>query len=143
VRVEEGLDLATIAHYVNKLALFRGQWGYSRRGLTREEWQALVEREAEPVFRRLLREAMEEGWLRPKVLYGFFPVAREGEELLVFSPETGEVLERFAFPRQKGGGLSLVDYFRARFAPPLGDEAEWLPAFEAGARDVLGVQLVT
>ncbi|UZX14953.1 methionine synthase [Thermus sp. PS18] len=143
VRVEENLDLATIAHYVNKLALFRGQWGYSRRGLTREEWQALVEREAEPVFRRLLREAMEEGWLRPKVLYGFFPVAREGGELLVFSPKTGEVLERFAFPRQKGGGLSLVDYFRPRFAPPLADEDRWLPAYEAGARDVLGVQLVT
>ncbi|WP_038057007.1 methionine synthase [Thermus amyloliquefaciens] len=143
VRVEEGLDLATIAHYVNKLALFRGQWGYSRKGMSREAWQALVEREAEPVFRRLLKEALEEGWLRPKVLYGFFPVAREGEEVWVFSPETGEVLERFAFPRQRGGGLSLVDYFRPRFAPPLGDEEGWLPAYEAGARDVLGVQLVT
>ncbi|WP_105317836.1 methionine synthase [Thermus tenuipuniceus] len=143
VRVEENLDLATIAHYVNKLALYRGQWGYSRKGLSREEWQALVEREAEPVFRRLLKEAMEEGWLRPRVLYGFFPVAREGEELWVFSSETGEVLERFAFPRQKGGGLSLVDYFRPRFAPLLADEEGWLPAYEAGARDVLGVQLVT
>jgi 5-methyltetrahydrofolate--homocysteine methyltransferase len=145
VRKEEGLDLPTIAHYVNKLALFRGQWGYSRKGLSREAWRALVEREAEPVFQRLLKEAMEEGWLAPKVLYGFFPVAREGEELLVFSPETGEVLERFRFPRQKGGGLSLLDYFRPRFAPPLGDEAAWMPeaAFQAGARDVLGVQLVT
>ena len=145
VRKEEGLDLHTIAHYVNKLALYRGQWGYSRKGLSREAWQALVEREAEPVFRRLLKEAREEGWLRPRVLYGFFPAAREGEELLVFNPETGEVLERFPFPRQKGGGLSLVDYFRPRFAPPLGDEAAWMPeaAFQAGARDVLGVQLVT
>jgi 5-methyltetrahydrofolate--homocysteine methyltransferase len=143
VRKEEGLDPHTIAHYVNKLALYRGQWGYSRKGLSREAWQALVEREAEPVFRRLLKEAREGGWLKPRVLYGFFPVAREGEELLVFSPKTGEVLERFPFPRQKGGGLSLVDYFRPRFAPPLGDEAAWLPAFQAGARDVLGVQLVT
>ncbi|TBH21786.1 methionine synthase [Thermus thermamylovorans] len=143
VRVEEGLDLATIAHYVNKLALFRGQWGYSRKGMSREAWQALVAREAEPVFQRLLREAQAGGWLRPRVLYGFFPVAREGEELLVFSPETGEVRERFRFPRQRGGGLSLLDYFRPRFAPPLGDEAAWLPAYEAGARDVLGVQLVT
>lgn len=145
VRVEEGLDLATIAHYVNKLALYRGQWGYSRKGLSREAWQALVEREAEPVFQRLLKEAREEGWLTPKVLYGFFPVAREGEALLVFSPETGEVLESFRFPRQQGGGLSLVDYFRPRFAEPLADEEAWMPeaAFRAGARDVLGVQLVT
>jgi 5-methyltetrahydrofolate--homocysteine methyltransferase len=143
VRKEEGLDLPTIAHYVNKLALFRGQWGYSRKGLSREAWQALVEREAEPVFRRLLKEAREEGWLRPRVLYGFLPVAREGEELLVFHPGTGEVLERFHFPRQKGGGLSLLDYFRPRFAPPLGDEEAWLPAYGQGARDVLGVQLVT
>ncbi|KHG65861.1 5-methyltetrahydrofolate--homocysteine methyltransferase [Thermus sp. 2.9] len=143
VRVEADLDLPTIAHYVNKLALYRGQWGYSRKGMSREAWQALVEREAEPVFRRLLKEAMEEGWLRPKVLYGFFPVAREGEELLVFSPQTGEVLERFRFPRQRGGGLSLVDYFRPRHAEPLGSEADWLPAYAQGARDVLGVQLVS
>ncbi len=145
VRREAGLDLYTIAHYLNKLALYRGQWGYSRKGLSREAWQALVEREAEPVFQRLLKEAKEEGWLAPKVLYGFFPVAREGEELLVFHPGTGEVLERFRFPRQRGGGLSLLDYFRPRFAPPLGDEEAWMPeaAFRMGARDVLGVQLVT
>ncbi len=143
VRQEEGLDLYTIAHYVNKLALYRGQWGYSRKGLSREEWQALVEREAEPHFRRLLKEAQEEGWLVPRVRYGFFPAAREGEELWVFSPETGEVLERFRFPRQKGGGLSLVDYFRPRFAPPLGDEEGWLPAYAQGARDVLALQIVT
>uniref|UniRef100_UPI00307EE33F methionine synthase n=1 Tax=Thermus sp. TaxID=275 RepID=UPI00307EE33F len=143
VRQEEGLDLFTIAHYVNKLALYRGQWGYSRKGLSQKEWQALVEREAEPHFRRLLREAKEEGWLTPRVRYGFFPAAREGEELLVFNPETGEVLERFHFPRQKGGGLSLVDYFRPRFAPPSGDEEGWLPAYAQGARDVLAVQIVT
>uniref|UniRef100_A0A7C2C316 Methionine synthase n=2 Tax=Thermus islandicus TaxID=540988 RepID=A0A7C2C316_9DEIN len=145
VRVEEGLDLATIAHYVNKLALYRGQWGYSRKGMDREAWQALAAREAEPAFRRLLKEAREEGWLTPRVLYGFFPVAREGEALLVFSPETGEVLETFRFPRQRGGGISLVDYFRPRFAKALGDEEAWMPpeAFRAGARDVLGVQLVT
>ncbi|KGQ22839.2 methionine synthase [Thermus filiformis] len=142
VRVEEGLDLATIAHYVNRLALYRGQWGFSRGGLSREEWEAYVKREADPVFRRLLAEAMAEGWLRPRVLYGFFPVAREGEELWVYSPE-GELLEKLRFPRQRGGGISLVDYFRPRFAEPLSDEADWLPGYEEGARDVLGVQLVT
>ncbi len=143
VREEWGLDLGTIAHYVNRLALYRGQWGYSRKGLTREEWEALVAREAEPVFRRLLKEAQAEGWLRPRVLYGFFPAAREGEEVLVFHPETGEVLERFRFPRQRGGGISLVDYFRPRSAPPLGDEADWLPAYGEGARDVVAFHLVT
>lgn len=103
VRVEEGLDLATIAHYVNKLALYRGQWGYSRKGLSREAWQALVEREAEPVFQRLLKEAMAEGWLEPKVLYGFFPVAREGGGASRLLPRDGEVLERFRFPGRRAG----------------------------------------
>lgn len=143
VRKEEGLDLATIAHYVNRIALYRGQWGFSRGGLSKEKWEAYVRKEADPVFRRLLEEAIGEGWLRPRVLYGFFPVAREGEGLLVFHPETEEILEVFQFPRQKGGGLSLVDYFRPRYAPPLADEEAWLPAFRQGARDVLGVQLVT
>ena len=143
VRLEEDLDLATIAHYVNRLALYRGQWGFSRGGLSKEEWEAYVRKEADPIFKRLLEEAMREGWLSPRVLYGFFPVAREGESLLVFDPRTGEVLEAFHFPRQQGGGLSLVDYFRPRHAPPLKDEEAWLPGFAQGARDVLGVQLVT
>lgn len=97
------MDLATIAHYVNKLALYRGQWGYSRKGLSREAWQALVEREAEPVFQRLLKEAMAEGWLEPKVLYGFFPVAREGRSFSSSPQRRGRCWNASASPGRRAG----------------------------------------
>jgi len=139
------LDLFTVARYLNENALFRGQWGYKRGRLSPEEHRDLIEREARPRLRRWLERAAAENLLEPRVVYGFWPAAREGDEVALFDPETGAELERFAFPRQAGGGLSLADYFRPRGAEPLGEEEEWLPpaAYAAGARDVMALMAVT
>ncbi|WP_457630068.1 methionine synthase [Oceanithermus sp.] len=144
--VEPGeLDLFTIARYLNENALFRGQWGYKRGRQDPAGYRELLEREARPRLRRWLERAAREGLLEPRVVYGFWPAAREGDGVVVFDPASGDVLERFHFPRQRGGGLSLADYFRPRGAEPLGDEDGWLPeaAWEAGARDVLALMAVT
>jgi 5-methyltetrahydrofolate--homocysteine methyltransferase len=41
--------------------------------------------------------------------------------------------------------LCISDFFRPRYAEPVGDERGWMPqtAWENGARDVLGCQIVT
>ncbi|PZA07209.1 methionine synthase [Meiothermus sp. PNK-Is4] len=148
-----GLDLGVIAQYVNKNALFRGQWGFRRGEMDKAEYAAKLEREAEPIFRQLLEQAMHEGTLEPAVAYGFWPVASDKNKLIVFDPQSGEELFAFDFPRQMGtaarGGASrhlcIADFFRPRYADPLGDEESWMPraAWENGARDVLGCQVVT
>lgn len=142
------LDLGVIAQYVNKNALFRGQWGFRRGEMDKAEYAQKLEREAEPIFRELLEQAMREGMLEPAVAYGFWPVASDKNRLIVFDPETGAELFAFNFPRQMGEGsrhLCIADFFRPRHADPLGDEASWMPkaAWENGARDVLGCQIVT
>ncbi|WP_293181122.1 vitamin B12 dependent-methionine synthase activation domain-containing protein, partial [Oceanithermus sp.] len=139
------LDLFTIARYLNENALFRGQWGYKRGKLSPKEHHELIEREARPRLRRWLERAAREELLVPRVVYGFWPAAREGDEVIIFDAETGAELERFAFPRQAGGGLSLADYLRPRGAEPLADEASWIPesAWEMGARDVMALMAVT
>ncbi|HEU4743131.1 MAG TPA: methionine synthase [Meiothermus sp.] len=145
---EGELDLATIARYVNKNALFRGQWGFRRGEMDKAEYAQKLEREAEPIFRELLDQAIKEGTLEPAVVYGFWPVASDKNNLIVFDPQTGAELFTFNFPRQMGENsrhLCISDFFRPRYAEPVGDERGWMPqtAWENGARDVLGCQIVT
>ena len=143
------LQLATIANYLNPNALFRGQWGF-RQGqtLSKEQWQELVEREAEPVLKRLVAETTQHGHLQPAVVYGYWPCASERNDLVLFDPDSGAETARFNLPRQtsaNGRNLCISDWFRPLGAPALGDEQSFIPAaaWANGARDVLGCHVVT
>ncbi|MCX7782011.1 MAG: methionine synthase [Meiothermus sp.] len=149
-RVVDGgeLEIGVISRYVNKNALFRGQWGFRKGEMSQPEYEAYLERLAEPMFEDMVLQAMGEGWLEPTVVYGYWPVASHKNDLIVFDPEFGAELFRFNFPRQMGRGsrhLCIADFFRPRFAEPLGNEREWFPpaAWDNGARDVLAAQVVT
>jgi len=135
------LPLAEIARFLNKRALFRGQWGFKRGETPEGEYRALLLREAEPVLKDLL--ARGEALLEPQVAYGYFPVAREGETLLAFTPE-GEILARIPFPVSEKG-LSIARYHLPRFGPVLEGVQDWMPegALLAGARDVAVFFVVT
>ncbi len=142
------LEIGVISRYVNKNALFRGQWGFRKGEMSQAEYEAYLERLAEPMFEEMVLQAMAEGWLEPAVVYGYWPVASDKNDLIVFHPESGAELFRFNFPRQMGANsrhLCIADFFRPRFAEPLGNEAQWFPpaAWENGARDVLAAQVVT
>ena len=140
------LELGVVSRYVNKNALFRGQWGFRRGEREKPEYEAELERLAEPIFEDLLIRALTEGSLQPGVVYGYWPVASDKNDLIVFDPETGRERFRFAFPRQTGGRhLCISDFFRERHAEPIGDEQAFIPApaWENGARDLLGAQVVT
>src|SRR5436305_5741268 len=50
--------------------------------------------------------------LRPAVVYGFFPCADDGNDLVIFEDDGRTERLRFAFPRQETGEhLCLSDYF--------------------------------
>ncbi len=143
------LDLPTISRYINSNALFRGQWGF-RQGqeLSAAEWKDLVEREAEPVLKRLVEQATRERMLDPAVVYGYWPCASDKNDLIVFDPETGAERCRFNLPRQMAEGsrhLCVADFFRARGSEALADERSIIPAkaWDNGARDVFAAHCVT
>jgi len=126
--------------FINKTALFTGQWGFKQKGSSPEQYQRLLEEKVEPVFESLKRRALEEELIEPKVVYGYFPVQSEGDELIVYETaefETGKLIPRasprqrmrFSFPRQTGRRrLCIADFFRSK---------------SSGEFDVLGIQLVT
>ena len=129
-RVVTDLSPRHVFPYINENALFRGQWGFKQGKLSPEEFEKLTDEKARPVFESLKKRALEEGFLEPKVVYGYFPVQSEGDELIVFHPEQhSKEWLRFKFPRQEGRRrLCISDFFRPK---------------SSGEMDVLGVQLVT
>ncbi len=153
-RMVRDLSPSHLFAYINPDALFIGQWGFRRKGMDEAEYQRLIDEKARPVFQRLQREAIAEGFLEPKIVYGYFPVQSDGDDLIVYhtdaftGPGTGcdcgghgadrasrvprdaprERL-RFTFPRQQGRRrLCISDFFRST---------------RSGQFDVLGMQLVT
>jgi 5-methyltetrahydrofolate--homocysteine methyltransferase len=128
-RLVESIDLSEIYPFVNRTALFRGQWGFKRGDLNDADY-AKLEQKAEEVFARLSEQCKREQILRPQVVYGFWPCASEGNDLVVFDPKDHErELERFSFPRQNGRQrLCISDFFRPR---------------SAGERDVVAFHCVT
>ena len=108
--------------------LFRLHWG--GKGLKDEAWEDLLRDEFEPRLEHMKQDAIANGWLRPRVRYGYFPANRDGNDLVVFSPEHhDQEIARFPFPRQpRRDRLCLADYF--------------LP-LESAKRDVAIFQIVT
>ncbi len=131
-RVVKGIPLQDYAALLDERATFMGQWGLkSSRASDGATYDELVETEGRPRLRMWLERLHAEKMLEAAVVYGYFPVVSEGDDLVLLESPTIDAPERyrFTFPRQRHGRhLCLADFFRPR---------------ESGEVDVLGLQLVT
>ncbi|MCC6316311.1 MAG: homocysteine S-methyltransferase family protein [Gemmatimonadaceae bacterium] len=127
IPVEEVLDLLDLDE------LFRLQWGARGSG---EAYERTVREEFRPTLARLRAEVLEQRWLQPRAVYGFFPARSDGNALVIYDPAAFEAdggalreIGRFTFPRQEGRErLCIADYFRDQ---------------EADEPDVVALQVVT
>ncbi len=95
-------------------SLYRLSWGASN--TKGEQWETLLREDFEPRLHRYEQLAVDEKILDPRIVYGYFRAAGEGNDVLLFDADdaTREVA-RFAFSRQPGGEhLCLADYVRPR-----------------------------
>ena len=115
-QVVKGLSIDEIAAFVNETALFRNQWQF--RPETRPDGATETDDEFKerirPIFREQLAGARAEGLLVPQVVYGYFPVNADGNDLVVWTDDTRSTERvRFPFPRQrKEPHLCIADFFR-------------------------------
>jgi 5-methyltetrahydrofolate--homocysteine methyltransferase len=113
-RVGKGTALDDIAAYINETALFRNQWQFRPDKSLAENDTDFKER-IRPILRAQLDEAKAEGWLVPAVIWGYFPVNADGNDLVVWTDDDrrNERL-RFSFPRQPSDRhLCIADFFRS------------------------------
>ena len=110
-RVVKGIPLDEIAEYINETALFRNQWQYRpEEGETDEQFRDRIR----PQMREQLAAAKAGGYLVPQVVYGYFPVNSDGNEIVVWTDDTRTVEQtRFAYPRQtEAPFMCIADFFR-------------------------------
>jgi 5-methyltetrahydrofolate--homocysteine methyltransferase len=129
-KVETDIDLDALYPFINKIALFRGQWGFRKGALSREAFDDLVKETVEPIFERLKLWCKEENVLRPKVVYGWWPCNSDGDDVVIFDSEDHDKeIARYAFPRQSKRALRcLSDFFKP---------------VKSGEKDVIGMSCVT
>lgn len=111
-RIVEDIPLDEIYPYINKLALFRGQWGFKSGSMSPEAFEANLKDVVEPIFQRLKAQCRDEGVLTPKVVYGYWPCNSDGEDLIIYDPQDHDKeIERFNFPRQEKRDRQCISSF--------------------------------
>ena len=124
-----GIDLHELWSCFDLRSLYRLSWGGSNtKGVA---FQRLVAEEFEPRLRRYQEEAMRGDLLQPSAVYGYFPAAGIGNDVILYDGAgSRREIARMTFPRQIGGEhLSLPDYLRE--------------PHDGGASDVVALQIVT
>ncbi len=122
------LPLEDLFHFFDLNTLYRLHWG--AKNTKGEEYERLVKEEFEPRLKQYKDEARAHGWFTPKAIYGYFPAASDGNDLVIFDTmDPEQEIARFETPRQPDRDLlCLADYFKPR------DNRE---------RDLVALQVVT
>ncbi len=127
-RVVRQMPLELVFQYLSKNELYRLSWG--AKNAHGAEWEQL-QRDFDARLAKMQRQALQQGWLQPQGVYGYWPVQADGDSLIVFDPQSlsdgrPQELMRFDFPRQPNGdNLCLADYFL-----PLGSDRTDVVAFQ-------------
>ena len=132
-RVVRQMPLQVVFQYLFKNDLFRLSWG--AKNAHGEEWERLRS-DFEQRLEVMQYQALHQGWLKPQAAYGYWPCQSEGDDLILYDPDSLSAepdewveLMRFTFPRQEDDEhLCLADYFAPR---------------SGGLLDVVAFQVVT
>ena len=115
VLTEQEIDLQEVFAYLDRNALFAGQWQLRKtQQQSREDYEAMLAEKAEPVLQHWMGRCLEEGLLSPRVAYGYFPCGRSGNAVVLFDPAMRQQkLGLFELPRQRSGNrYSIADFYR-------------------------------
>jgi 5-methyltetrahydrofolate--homocysteine methyltransferase len=132
VITETDIDIAEVFHYLDRNALFAGQWMLRKtKEQSRDDYEAMLQEKAEPVLQEWMQRCINESLLTPRAVYGYFPAGRDGNTLRVFDADGTLELGSFELPRQRSGNrYCIADFFNDL-------DAEGRPT------DVLPMQAVT
>ena len=123
------LDLDMVFSWVNERSVIKMHWGYKSKGMTKEEYQKLLDKTVHPAYERLKREFIEKDLFEPTIIYGYYPCRSDDQELFLFDESEGwnvdananreplnqvigRAVGKFSFPRQgRKPHRALSDFF--------------------------------
>ncbi len=128
-KILKNIPLRELFPYINKTALFKGQWQFKQAALSEEQYADLLKTKIEPLFAEQQEKCVREKILDPKVIYGYYPCSSENDDLVLFDENQVTEMARFTFPRQRSAPHHCIsDFFRPR---------------KSGQTDVVGFMCVT
>jgi 5-methyltetrahydrofolate--homocysteine methyltransferase len=128
-KVVDDVSLDDVFHFVNEVALVRGQWQVRKGKMKEDEYRKLLEEKVTPEFVALREQIKRDRLLQPRVVYGYFPCQSRKDDLIIYQDDQKTERLRFTFPRQTDDRfLCLSDYFAS---------------VESGRMDVVAFHLVT
>jgi 5-methyltetrahydrofolate--homocysteine methyltransferase len=151
-RIVKGMPLADFAAFLDERATFMGQWGLKPgRGEGGATYEELVATEGKPRLRYWMDRLLSEKVMYPAVVYGYFPVVSEGDDVIVLHHGTDDdgVLGVPGLLAPDGGSGGKIGTERARFSFPRQRRdrhlclADFVKSRESGQVDVMAFQLVT
>jgi len=129
-RILEDVSVRALLPFLNDNMLYQFHWGYKKDGRSLDDFLRWANKELKPVLTDLVDEAEREKVFKPQAVYGYWPAAGEGNDVILFDPDDPtKPVARFSLPRQKKeNGLCIADFLKDASRPE---------------RDVLGLQVVT
>ena len=120
------LDLDKILSYLDRKALFVGQWQMRRsKNQTKADYDSFLLTKVEPVLSHWIDLIKTHDLLEPKAVYGYYPCFSKANQILVFNNTNYNLLGSFELPRQKGGNRYCVsDFYRSSTN---GEPTDYLP----------------
>ena len=117
--------------WINHKILFKSRWGYSSKGMTKEEHAKQLDEVVWPAYEKLKAQFLNEKLFEPTIIYGYWPCRSDDNTLLIFDESEGynssdevnrdslehvigRAVKQFTFPRQsKQPHRALSDFFHA------------------------------
>ncbi len=115
--------------WINHKILFKSRWGYSSKGMTKDEYEKQVDEVILPAYEKLKAEFLDKKLFEPTIIYGYWPCRSDDNTLLIFDESEGyntedeinrehlehvigRAIKQFTFPRQsKQPHRALSDFF--------------------------------
>ena len=107
------IDFDKLIYYLDKKALFSGQWQIKKnKGQSVEEYNNYLDSYANPLLEKWINIILDKGLISPKAVYGYFRCGRNDNSIYLFDNESNKRISEFNFPRQKSGNnLCIADFY--------------------------------
>ncbi len=107
------IDLNKLIFYLDKKALFSGQWQIKKgKNQSVDEYNNYLDSYAKPLLDKWLEVIIEKKLISPKAVYGYFRCGRKDNSIFLFDEKSLNKISQFNFPRQKSGNnLCIADFY--------------------------------
>ena len=107
------IDFDKLIFYLDKKALFSGQWQIKKnKGQSVEEYNNYLDSYANPLLEKWINIILDKGLISPKAVYGYFRCGRNDNSIYLFDNVSNKRISEFNFPRQKSGNnLCIADFY--------------------------------